>query len=415
MPLILAIEPDKRQAAHITSMARHRLHAELVLAVSAERALAALGDRIPDLILTPALLAPQDDAALTERLRQLDERAAHVQTLTIPLLAAPGRSSPARGMLAALRRERPGSSADGCDPAVFAEQITAYLERAAIERQEHHRTHEDEPIATRTHEAVATDATDPMAAFEPEPVLASEPAAGRPEPLFPPESVFAPEPVFEAERAFAPEPSHAHAPHASTVVDTSHVYAEESPAVVVAETAKDIFASTEHDQPAIEALPADDPPEFEIVASADEPDETIAEDEAAVDEIDLAPFLADRRSRRGDPANAAASIMAAVAAAERVTTPAYPQPAEPAEVWTPRRFGAQPAWPALEGVQAEAGVPPTTAAANAVADPTPLKKKRSKKNPLQDEWGFFDPAQCGFAALLAKLEEITEKDDIRSA
>ncbi len=109
--------------------------------------------------------------------------------------------------------------------------------------------------------------------------------------------------------------------------------------------------------------------------------------------------------------------MAAVAAAERLTAAAPAQPAEPVDVWTPRRFGAQPAWPALEGVEAEAAGATATAAAaaNAPADPTPLKKKRSKKNPLQDEWGFFDPAQCGFAALLAKLEEITEKDDIRSA
>jgi hypothetical protein len=36
----------------------------------------------------------------------------------------------------------------------------------------------------------------------------------------------------------------------------------------------------------------------------------------------------------------------------------------------------------------------------------PAKKK---KNP-QDEWGFFDPEQCGFAALLTKLEEITDDD-----
>ena len=27
---------------------------------------------------------------------------------------------------------------------------------------------------------------------------------------------------------------------------------------------------------------------------------------------------------------------------------------------------------------------------------------------VQDEWGFFDPEQCGFSALLAKLEEITD-------
>jgi hypothetical protein len=30
--------------------------------------------------------------------------------------------------------------------------------------------------------------------------------------------------------------------------------------------------------------------------------------------------------------------------------------------------------------------------------------------PVQDEWGFFDPEQCGFAALLAKLDEVTESE-----
>ena len=34
-----------------------------------------------------------------------------------------------------------------------------------------------------------------------------------------------------------------------------------------------------------------------------------------------------------------------------------------------------------------------------------------KAKPVQDEWGFFDPQQCGFAALLAKLDEVTESDD----
>jgi hypothetical protein len=34
-----------------------------------------------------------------------------------------------------------------------------------------------------------------------------------------------------------------------------------------------------------------------------------------------------------------------------------------------------------------------------------------KGKPVQDEWGFFDPEQCGFAALLAKLDEVTKAGD----
>jgi hypothetical protein len=56
------------------------------------------------------------------------------------------------------------------------------------------------------------------------------------------------------------------------------------------------------------------------------------------------------------------------------------------------------------------------------AEAAPKKKRRSPGNPVnpvqrnpgapvQDEWGFFDPQKCGFAALLAKLEEITDQED----
>jgi hypothetical protein len=34
--------------------------------------------------------------------------------------------------------------------------------------------------------------------------------------------------------------------------------------------------------------------------------------------------------------------------------------------------------------------------------------------PLQDEWGFFDPEQCGFAALLTKLDAISDPEDAPS-
>jgi hypothetical protein len=43
-----------------------------------------------------------------------------------------------------------------------------------------------------------------------------------------------------------------------------------------------------------------------------------------------------------------------------------------------------------------------------VSTPPP---RRGKPKPIQDEWGFFDPSQCGFPALLAKLDEIAQKDE----
>src|SRR5262252_400617 len=137
MPIILAIEPDKRQAAHVSAIVRHRVGAELILADTTEGALDAIGSRAPDLVLVPALLSPQDDAALAAALRVI-AAAAHVRTLTIPVFASNGAGADGGGgLLARFRRGRTEpSSSVGCDPAVFAEQITEYLREAAAERAE---------------------------------------------------------------------------------------------------------------------------------------------------------------------------------------------------------------------------------------------------------------------------------------
>src|SRR3954469_4241271 len=134
MAIVLAIEPDRRQAAHLAAIVRHQVHAELLIADTTEGALDAIGNRIPDLVLVPALLSPQDDAALAAALRVI-AAAAHVRTLTIPVLASGVSHAPKLGMLAKWRKGRDASpEPDGCDPAVFAEQISAYLQEAAAAR-----------------------------------------------------------------------------------------------------------------------------------------------------------------------------------------------------------------------------------------------------------------------------------------
>src|SRR5438046_2748387 len=134
MPLILAIEPDRRQAAQLSVVVRKRVHAELILVETTERALDLIGARVPDLVLVPALLSPQDDAALAAALRVI-AAATRVQMLTIPALGKPQPAAKPSGMLAALRRARPRlAEPDRCDPMVFAEQIASYLERADQER-----------------------------------------------------------------------------------------------------------------------------------------------------------------------------------------------------------------------------------------------------------------------------------------
>ena len=43
--------------------------------------------------------------------------------------------------------------------------------------------------------------------------------------------------------------------------------------------------------------------------------------------------------------------------------------------------------------------------------PKPRRSSRNEVKPAQDEWGFFDPDQCGFRALLARLDAIAASDD----
>src|SRR5512143_3785087 len=102
MSLILAIETDRRQATLLASIGR-RTGAELVIAPSAERGLEAIDGRVPDLILTSALLLPRDAAALAARLRELDVAAMHVQMLTIPVLAKAAGRRRSGGILGKLR------------------------------------------------------------------------------------------------------------------------------------------------------------------------------------------------------------------------------------------------------------------------------------------------------------------------
>jgi hypothetical protein len=51
-------------------------------------------------------------------------------------------------------------------------------------------------------------------------------------------------------------------------------------------------------------------------------------------------------------------------------------------------------------------------AAVAVAPAAKTRKKEKKKQPaVQDEWGLFNPDQCGFPALLARLNELEKRAD----
>src|SRR5213075_2313481 len=113
MSIVLAIEPDHRQAAHLTAIVRHQVGADLVLAHTTEGALDAIGNRVPDLVLVPALLSPQDDAALAAALRVI-AAAAHVRTLTIPVFSnGTAHDERGGGLLSRWRRGRSDAGAGG--------------------------------------------------------------------------------------------------------------------------------------------------------------------------------------------------------------------------------------------------------------------------------------------------------------
>jgi hypothetical protein len=133
MALILAIEPDRRQAVQLTDLVRRRVKADLVLADTTEGALGAIGNRVPDLVLVPTLLSPQDDAALAGALR-LIATAAHVQMLTIPVFADRAATPTPSGFFSRFRK-RSALASTGCDPAVFASQIATYLADVAAARE----------------------------------------------------------------------------------------------------------------------------------------------------------------------------------------------------------------------------------------------------------------------------------------
>jgi len=429
MPLILAIEPDRRQANQLNAVVKGRLHADLVLADSAEEALAALGDRVPDLILTTALLSPTDEVVLGERLRALNGVAAHVQTLTIPVLAGPRpRLSRARGMLSALRRgkQEQNDAPDGCDPTVFASQCAEYLERAAAERAsavtaaEHHTEivyetanaqpadaswstsstssswgedevisdfeasiAEVEPIvepAETTHEPVVNFMTSMLDPIEPRHESMVNSLTAAPEAMEPtPEPTM---PIAQADAAF----------NSVDRDDRSDRGGRQAPWMIDAPAAA---ATVQHAIAQIEALVAREALAGETVAriEADEHvDVTSDTSDSDIPEgfidLDLSTLIDEQRT--DSPA------------VREEHDQATPGSSEFADADTPFVYDLN--------VAADAASTPALGGSPTVFSARPASK-RTRKKPTKDEWAFFDPEKCGFAALLAKLDEIIETEE----
>jgi CheY-like chemotaxis protein len=230
MPLVLAIEPDVRQAAIVKRIVREKVLADVAVVDSRDAALEAMRTTVPDVLLLSALLSPRDEDELIAHLRSLRD-AEHLQTHTIPQLASSfgiDDDDQPRGLFSAFKRKKNSASATaGCDPDLFADEIKSYLKRAADKKREVRSGPALEPIVSRARPAQPkpeADAPEPVqessweSPFEwrpsrpsrsappppPEPIVAKVaiPIAD-PEPL-----IYTPDPIPEPEPAFAAvEPS----------------------------------------------------------------------------------------------------------------------------------------------------------------------------------------------------------------
>jgi CheY-like chemotaxis protein len=343
MTVILAVEPDPRQASHLSSVLRGRRNTEVVIARSADTAIESIAGRVPNVLLTSPLLSPQDETRLADWLRELGPSASHVQALTIPILAPKAaEESPQRGLLASLRRRTPNPGPHGCEPKMFAEHVAAYLGQESID-----------PV----HEATATPVV-------PEPV---SPDMARPEPV-----------MFEA----APEP---------VMVEPALV----EPVLVATVTVEPVLV-----EPAIEPAIVDTAP-MAATAAVDEdeglwlltrsPQIIEFADEAPRNEIDtLVPGLAS------------------LLPSQDLTLPRDVKPVAPFEVIFEL--------PQVITVRDDACEPVSQRSPAAAMTAAPADTDTDfSAQPVRDEWGLFDPSKCGFSALLARLDEISDEDRRSSA
>jgi len=354
MPLILAIDHDKRQSTQLASLVKTQLRAELVQRGTVAEAVEALKGRVPDLVLTSSLLSPRDDAALAAHLRELGAAAAHVQTVTIPLL---GSSAPqrAKGVLAALRREKPQPAmTDGCAPDVFAEQIRQYLATAEEQKVAAATMAQAYAAAPASPAPIETDAylyeagrqTD-LDAFM-EPALAEAPGIG----VAPPAAIAEPFAAYEDQvasheatlQAFEAWP----APQAPAIANETYIAATVDDDALVESSAcsEPIFVEPAPlPEPEPEVVAVAEPPAFDDIAVAAavevEPDVLVADEPAGLPLSQLLQLVSDSRpraARTSAPPVAPLEPVAAVPAGPVVSVE-EPWPGEPI-------VAAEEPWPA---------------------------------------------------------------------
>jgi hypothetical protein len=462
MPLILAIDSDRRQSEQLAALMRKSLKVELVQATSAGEGLHALHDRIPDLILTSPLLSPFDDGVLDEYLRELGTQAAHVQTVRIPVLSMVSKPS-ARSLFSLGKKKTPSTTPDGCDPKVFADEIAQYLARAQERRAaktsasavtaytdiasapvpdamalapiETVRHEEQDPIVRDFASFTAEDEEDEIPVYQPTVTIQTFDIPDEPKPiaLQPREPVVLDEPidepivvrpmsilnlseptVIERSRVIETDPEPNDPEPRSLLFDQRVDVAPAPDPIDVVQTPEPIEV-VHTPEPidiaqAPEPLLASDPLEAVTQAAAEKAPAAIPHAASASIDTSAGPSATPPRPGTA-PITSFETALAAIRAAWATPSPDGTAPAKlparPPQVEVDLTGDIDALDDVNRSTPATDGRP--TSAGN-TAPRSPQTRTANGKQ-VQDEWGMFDPNQCGFSALVDKLDEVADPQD----
>jgi hypothetical protein len=126
MGFIIAIQPDSQQAGTLLRALNELRDLEVVVVESTDAALALVDERVPDVVLVPALYDPGDADYLGAYLRSRPH-AAHVQVLTIPSLWTSRDVATAPRLFERLRGKTKRITPAEGDPRLFASDVVGYL------------------------------------------------------------------------------------------------------------------------------------------------------------------------------------------------------------------------------------------------------------------------------------------------
>jgi len=105
MNRILAVEPDADRGALLGRLVQENLNTDVVLATSADDAIAAMTGEPPDLILMSVLLTATEDQRLLAHLRATPSLG-HLPVLTVPVVFEAPTTARSRGLISRLLRRR---------------------------------------------------------------------------------------------------------------------------------------------------------------------------------------------------------------------------------------------------------------------------------------------------------------------